>query len=167
MPIDGTPSVCAICGILRSKKMTHIRSAWITAQAVSTSFIDDSLEQQSRALLDLLAMTGQVANKEQVYLDVCERMRHSSPQLEADIIVSHAMTEGVSDFCAAVGIVPHKKIYMLIAWNRATPHNLKHLGALVELLEDTDVKACMLEAQSPEDVLLVLDEHLKHFGIRI
>ena len=140
-------------------------SNWIVPKAVEVSLEDGTKEAIIDALIALLEKTGKVSFPTIVKHDIMQREEKGSTLMSEGLHLPHAHTAGVTSFCAALGIVSHRDIYMLIAWNEHTPSCLKRIASLIETLQNPDVKSAILNAKDSAEVLETLKARLQKYNI--
>ena len=129
---------------------------WLTPASISTSLEDGRTEEIIEQLIELLKLTDKVTNPAAVEEAILRRERLASTAIDDDIDAPHALTTGVSEFCAAIGVVEHKKIYVLIAWNESNTPNLRLLAVLLESVKNK--KHRILAAETGEQIFKIVSD---------
>jgi len=127
---------------------------WITPASITTDLEDGNSEEIIGQLTELLRLTGKVTDPAAVEEAILKREQIASTSIADDIDAPHALTRGVSEFCAAIGVAAHRKIYILIAWNESNTRNLKLLAVLLESVKAE--KDRILAAESEEAIYRIL-----------
>ncbi len=147
--------------------MVQQAQQWILPASINVNMKDGSEEQVLDSLIELAEKTHAVTDRKQLWADVREREVTASTAIDEEIILPHAKSEGVSSFCAAIGIARHKKIYLLTAWKETTHQELKKIAALIEIFKEQENKRVALNAQDSMEVFELLQKKLKKYGIAI
>ena len=142
--------------------MAHTHD-WIHAASLTTDLEDGDIEDIIEQLIELLKLSGKVTDENRVAQDIMHREQLASTAIEDDIDVPHALTTGVSDFCFSAGVVHHKKIYMLIAWNESNTKNLRQLASLLEAVKNA--KEAILAAHSGDEICHKIESALIALGV--
>lgn len=129
---------------------------WLTPASISTSLEDGRTEEIIEQLIELLKLTDKVTNPAAVEEAILRRERLASTAIDDDIDAPHALTTGVSEFCAAIGVVEHKKIYVLIAWNESNTPNLRLLAVLLESVKNE--KRRILATETSEQIFKIVSD---------
>ncbi|MBR4464918.1 MAG: PTS sugar transporter subunit IIA [Treponema sp.] len=131
---------------------------WITPASITTDLEDGNNEEIIGQLTELLRLTGKVTDPAAVEEAILKREQIASTSIDDDIDAPHALTTGVSEFCTAIGVVSHRKIYILIAWNESNTRNLKLLAVLLELIKNEKQK--ILAAETGNQIHRILTDAL-------
>lgn len=137
--------------------MEQTKNNWIIKESVAVNIKDGTDQEIRDQLIELLANNPHLLNKDVVRNDVIKREQIHSPRIKDTIVVPHATTTGVDSFCASMCIVDHKKLYVLVVWDAATPRNIKYMAAIMELLLDPKVQSKLCASQDNDELF----EHIK------
>ncbi|MBQ6781153.1 MAG: PTS sugar transporter subunit IIA [Treponema sp.] len=142
--------------------MTH-KDNWIDAVSMTVDLEDGDMEEIIGQLIELAKLNGKVSDADILEKDIMRRERMASTAIDDNIDVPHSLTAGVSDFCVSLGVVGHKKIFMLIAWNESNTKNLKQMAALLEAVKNAEEK--ILAATSGQEIFRVIEAALTELGV--
>ncbi len=127
-------------------------------------------------MIDLLARAGKVNDREKILKAVLERERVMSTGVGDGVAIPHGKAEGVKDLAASFGITkqdvdfeslddkPVRLVFMLVGPPDITGPHLKALSRISRLMHKPDLRARLLEAKTPQEVLKIIgDEEAKFF----
>lgn len=137
---------------------------WISPDSITAELEDGDKEEIIGQLMELLRLSGTVTDPAAVEEAILRREKLASTSIDDDIDAPHALTTGVSEFCASAGVVDHKKIYLLIAWNESNSRNLKLLAMLLEAVKAE--KDRILAAETGEQIHRILTAALSATDVR-
>lgn len=83
-------------------------------------------------LLEMLVSTQKVKDIEILSQDIKKNHEVYSPKIDDSLYMYHSVSEGVSDFCSALIVMPDKKVYGMFSWNLYTKENLSNISELYE-----------------------------------
>jgi fructose-specific phosphotransferase system IIA component len=142
----------------------------ITPQCISIDLKGETKEEIVTELVEILSAQNKLLNKEASLKDVLDREKIMSTGMQHGIALPHAKTDGVSDLAVAVGIKKggvdfesadgeKSRIFILLLSPKKTsgPH-IQFLAAIGTVLKDDDVRKELIEAQSKERVVMLLQK---------
>jgi PTS system nitrogen regulatory IIA component len=129
-----------------------------------------------KELVDVLVKSGKVKDKKKMIQTLMEREELGSTGIGQGIAIPHGKSDTVSDLAAAFGIStdgvsfdsldgePVNIFFLLVAPEGAAGAHLKALARISSLLKDKYFRKSLLSAQSPEEVIKIIqeEEKLKH-----
>ena len=136
------------------------KNNWITEDSVSVTICDAGREAVLDQLLALLERTGRVKDRALLKRDILTREALGSVDVAEDVSIPHSRSDGVSDFCAALGVSEKRHIFMLTAWPSISYGELKALASFIELFQDDKKKRELLEAESAKELFEKIKERL-------
>jgi mannitol/fructose-specific phosphotransferase system IIA component (Ntr-type) len=142
----------------------------ITPECVSLDLKGETKEEIVAELVEILSIQKRLLNKETVLKDVLAREKTMSTGMQHGIALPHAKTDGVNDLAVAVGIKKDgadfessdgekSRLFILVVSPRKTsgPH-IQFLAAIGTVLKGDDVREALIEAQSKEKVVSLLQK---------
>ena len=138
---------------------------WLVKESIDTSINSLQPEQIYERLLSLLEKNSNVTDIAQIKSDMLEREKIHSPMIKDHIYVPHATTQGVNSFTLAIGIVNHTDIYVLVVWNKPTPHNIKFMAAVMEYLLSEKNQQTLLNSENPDKLYASIRQALHKYKI--
>lgn len=116
-------------------------------------------------LLGLLAATGRVSNRADALRCLLEREAKMSTGIQHGVAIPHGKTDAVTSLIAAVGLskegidfasldgAPSRIFIMTLSpLTRMGPH-IQFLSAISQVLDQAEIRARLLMAQGPEEVI--------------
>jgi PTS system nitrogen regulatory IIA component len=129
-----------------------------------------------KELVEVLVKSGKVKDKKKMIQTLMEREDLGSTGIGQGIAIPHGKSDTVSDLAAAFGVSadgvsfdsldgePVNIFFLLVAPEGAAGAHLKALARISSLLKDKYFRKSLLSAQSPEEVIKIIqeEEKLKH-----
>jgi len=129
-----------------------------------------------KELVEVLVKSGKVKDKKKMIQTLMEREELGSTGIGQGIAIPHGKSDTVSDLAAAFGVSadgvsfdsldgePVNIFFLLVAPEGAAGAHLKALARISSLLKDKYFRKSLLSAQSPEEVIKIIqkEEKLKH-----
>ncbi len=121
-------------------------------------------------LVDLIASTGKVEDREELVSAVIERERQGSTGLTDGIAIPHARSNTVSELVGAVAISkdgidfessdekPCHLIFLIVAPTKESAKYLKALKDVTIIAKDKEKFSRLVSATTPEEVVSILSE---------
>lgn len=119
-------------------------------------------------LLELIAATGAVSDRDAALRALREREAKMSTGIQHGVAIPHAKTDTVQTLVASVGLAPQgvdfdsmdgepSRIFImtLSPLTRMGPH-IQFLSAVSQALEKPEIRASLLRARTPEEVIAIL-----------
>lgn len=140
----------------------------LTVDSIVVDFEIDNKENLLKFMLDLVATSGKIIDKEQTLKEIFAREQVLSTGIGKGIALPHAKSKYVSDSCAAFVILKNpieydsldgekvKIIVMLIGLENNVAAHLKYLSKISRLLNNDTFRNQLLECSSSEQVLELL-----------
>jgi len=135
-------------------------SNFILPESINTSLTESAEDLLLNELIQLLAFSNNVTDSTILRRDIGEYENKHHAQLTDHITFPHSRSSGVSGLCAAVGIVKHRDIYVMIAWPEDTAQNLKRISMLVRFFQNIKTKERLNSADNDRDVYNWIQLHL-------
>jgi Kef-type K+ transport system membrane component KefB/mannitol/fructose-specific phosphotransferase system IIA component (Ntr-type) len=119
-------------------------------------------------LVDILAATGKLQDREQVLADVFEREESMSTGMEFGIALPHGKTDGVADTAIAVGIKksgvnfdsmdgePSRLFVLIVSPKKISGLHVQFLAAVGSILGDETLREAVINAATPEEAVELL-----------
>jgi PTS system nitrogen regulatory IIA component len=129
-----------------------------------------------KELVEVLVKSGKVKDKKKMIQTLMEREELGSTGIGQGIAIPHGKSDTVSDLAAAFGVSadgvsfdsldgePVNIFFLLVAPEGAAGAHLKALARISSLLKDKYFRKSLLSAQSPDEVIKIIqeEEKLKH-----
>jgi PTS system nitrogen regulatory IIA component len=149
---------------------------FLSADAIKLSLESKNKKDAIRELVELLVKSGKVKDKKKMVQTLLEREELGSTGIGQGIAIPHGKSDTVSDLAAAFALSPEgiafdsldgepvNIFFLLVAPEGAAGAHLKALARISSLLKDKYFRKSLLAAQSPEDVIKIVqeEEKLKH-----
>ncbi|MDR0290613.1 MAG: cation:proton antiporter [Treponema sp.] len=119
-------------------------------------------------LVDILASTGRLRNRDQVLADVLEREESMSTGMEFGIALPHGKTDGVDDTAIAVGIKKpginfdsmdgelSRLFVLIISPKKSSGLHVQFLAAIGAILGDDALREAVINAATPQEAVDLL-----------
>jgi fructose-specific phosphotransferase system IIA component len=142
---------------------------------VETGLAASSKEDLIEKMIDLLAHSKNVVDKEKVREAILERERIMSTGVGNGFAIPHGKSDGVSDLCAAFATTaepvdyqsldeqPVRLVFILVTRGTMVGPHIKVLSRMSRLMNKEDVRKRLLHASSPADVLSIFHEEEAKF----
>ena len=140
----------------------------LTVETISLDLRGNDKEEVLAEMVDLLAASGHIRDKEAVLKAVTDRERRMSTGMQNGIAIPHGKTDSVDCLVAALGIKregidfgaldgqPSTIFVMTVSPDSRTGPHIQFLAEVSRPLNDASVRAKILSAASREEVLKLL-----------
>ena len=140
----------------------------LTAETISLDLKGDSKDAILAEMVDLLVASGHIRDREAVLKAVLEREKRMSTGMQNGIAIPHGKTDSVDCLVAALGIKrggvdfgaldgqPSNIFVMTVSPDSRTGPHIQFLAEISRPLNDASVRAKLLAATSPDEVLHLL-----------
>jgi len=149
---------------------------FLSVDSIKLSMESKNKKDAIKELVDVLVKSGKVKDKKKMIQTLMEREELGSTGIGQGIAIPHGKSDTVSDLAAAFGIStdgvsfdsldgePVNIFFLLVAPEGAAGAHLKALARISSLLKDKYFRKSLLSAQSPEEVIKIIqeEEKLKH-----
>jgi fructose-specific phosphotransferase system IIA component len=132
---------------------------------ILTNMEGDSKSDVINTLIDLVAVSPKVLDKERVKEAIFEREKIMSTGVGNGFAIPHGKTDSVSDIVAAFGVTkkpidyealdeqPVRLIFLLIGKGNMVGPHIKLLSRISRLMNKEEFRKKLLEAPSPKEVM--------------
>jgi len=123
-------------------------------------------------LVDILAQSGKLLNREKVLADVLERERTMSTGMNHGIALPHGKTDGVADTAVAIGIKKEgadfdsidgqlSRLFILIASPKKSNGGMymQFIAAVGSILRDDNVREAVINCATPQEAVDLMRKH--------
>ncbi|MGD9613040.1 MAG: PTS sugar transporter subunit IIA [Kiritimatiellia bacterium] len=140
----------------------------LTVETISLDLQGDSKEAILAEMVDLLVASGHIRDRDAVLKAVLEREKRMSTGMQNGIAIPHGKTDSVDCLVAALGIKrggvdfgaldgqPSNIFVMTVSPDSRTGPHIQFLAEISRPLNDATVRAKLLAATSPDEVLHLL-----------
>ena len=140
----------------------------LTVETISLDLRGNDKEEILAEMVDLLAASGHIRDKEAVLKAVTDREKRMSTGMQNGIAIPHGKTDSVDCLVAALGIKregidfgaldgqPSTIFVMTVSPDSRTGPHIQFLAEVSRPLNDASVRAKILSAASREEVLRLL-----------
>jgi PTS system nitrogen regulatory IIA component len=140
----------------------------LTVETISLDLQGDSKEAILAEMVDLLVASGHIRDRDAVLKAVLEREKRMSTGMQNGIAIPHGKTDSVDCLVAALGIKragvdfgaldgqPSNIFVMTVSPDSRTGPHIQFLAEISRPLNDASVRAKLLAATSPDEVLHLL-----------
>ncbi len=149
---------------------------FLSVDCIKLSMESKNKKDAVKELVDVLFKSGKVKDKKKMIQTLMEREELGSTGIGQGIAIPHGKSDTVSDLAAAFGVSvdgvtfdsldgePVNIFFLLVAPEGAAGAHLKALARISSLLKDKYFRKSLLAAQSPEEVIKIIqeEEKLKH-----
>ena len=149
---------------------------FLSVDSIKLSMESKNKKDAIKELVDVLVKSDKVKDKKKMIQTLMEREELGSTGIGQGIAIPHGKSDTVSDLAAAFGISadgvsfdsldgePVNIFFLLVAPEGAAGAHLKALARISSLLKDKYFRKSLLSAQSPEEVIKIIqeEEKLKH-----
>lgn len=154
-------------------RVTNSISRFLNPKCISCELKGGTKDEILHEMVELLAASGKVKNKEKVLEEIEGREKVMSTGLEKGIAFPHARSEFVSDVCVAIGIkkdgvdfasldgVPTKIFVMIVSPKSDSSPLMRVMSAFTGALMHIDIKSKMLISKTSDEVIEILKEAKK------
>jgi len=139
-------------------------------KVVATNLPGTTKEDVINGLVDLVARSPKVLDKEKVRTAIFEREKIMSTGVGNGFAIPHGKTDAVSDIVAAFGVTalpipyqslddkPVRLVFLLVGRDNLVGPHIKLLSRISRLMNKEDFRTKLLEASSPQDVISVFKQ---------
>jgi len=149
---------------------------FLSVDSVKLSIESKNKKDAIKELVEVLFKSGKIKDKKKMIQTLMEREELGSTGIGQGIAIPHGKSDTVSDLAAAFGVSadgvsfdsldgePVNIFFLLVAPEGAAGAHLKALARISSLLKDKYFRKSLLSAQSPEEVIKIIqeEEKLKH-----
>jgi PTS system nitrogen regulatory IIA component len=149
---------------------------FLSVDSIKLSIESKNKKDAIKELVEVLVKSGKVKDKKKMIQTLMEREELGSTGIGQGIAIPHGKSDTVSDLAAAFGVSadgvsfdsldgePVNIFFLLVAPEGAAGAHLKALARISSLLKDKYFRKSLLSAQSPEEVIKIIqeEEKLKH-----
>lgn len=147
---------------------------FLCREAITADLTSQTKKEVLNELVELLAKAKKVKNVSEVVKTLTEREQLGSTGIGQGVAIPHGKTDSVSEIVAAFGISkkgiefdaldgePVYLVFLLLAPLDAAGTHLKALAKISRLLKDRFFRQALREAQSPEEVIKIIEEEDKY-----
>ncbi len=140
-------------------------------RAITTNLQFLAKESVIEELVDLLARTGKIKQRDLALKDVLEREQKASTGLEKGIAVPHAKTSAVDELCMAIGISKDGVefqaadgeysyiFFLLLAPPGSSGPHVAALAEIARLVQPPLIRDKLKNASSPEEVIDIITQY--------
>ena len=140
----------------------------LTVETISLDLRGNDKEEILAEMVDLLAASGHIRDKEAVLKAVTDREKRMSTGMQNGIAIPHGKTDSVDCLIAALGIKregidfgaldgqPSTIFVMTVSPDSRTGPHIQFLAEVSRPLNDASIRAKILSASSREEVLRLL-----------
>ena len=137
---------------------------------VATNLPGTTKEDVINGLVDLVARSPKVLDKEKVRTAIFDREKIMSTGVGNGFAIPHGKTDAVSDIVAAFGVTalpipyqslddkPVRLVFLLVGRENLVGPHIKLLSRISRLMNKEDFRTKLLEASSPQDVISVFKQ---------
>lgn len=154
-------------------RVTNSLTRFLNEKCISCELKGKTKDEILEEMLTLLIQSGNVENREMVMAALKDREAAVSTGLEKGIAFPHTKTNGVTETCVAIGIKkdgvdfdsmdgkPSKIFIMLVSPVDGTNPLMRAMAAFSGALMHEEVRASLLEAKNPAEVVEILKDSKK------
>jgi fructose-specific phosphotransferase system IIA component len=149
---------------------------FLSVDSIKLSLESKNKKDAIKELVEVLFKSGKVKDRKKMIQTLMEREELGSTGIGQGIAIPHGKSDTVSDLAAAFGVSadgvsfdsldgePVNIFFLLVAPEGAAGAHLKALARISSLLKDKYFRKSLLSAQSPEEVIKIIqeEEKLKH-----
>ncbi len=140
----------------------------LTIDLVTTELAGRNKHEVIEALMDLVARSGKVLDRDGALRDVLEHEASMSTGMENGIAIPHAKTDAVEDLVACVGVSkrkidfecldrkPSQIFVMTLSPRDGNGPHVQFLAEISKLLREGSIRKRILKARSDEELLRIL-----------
>jgi len=137
---------------------------------VATNLPGTTKEDVINGLVDLVARSPKVLDKEKVRTAIFDREKIMSTGVGNGFAIPHGKTDAVSDIVAAFGVTalpipyqslddkPVRLVFLLVGRDNLVGPHIKLLSRISRLMNKEDFRTKLLEASNPQDVISVFKQ---------
>lgn len=136
----------------------------ITSKCISTNLKGTTKDEIITEMVDLVAKSGAVTDRDQVLRDVFAREHTMSTGMQHGIAIPHGKTDGVTHMCTAIGIkkdgvdfesldkLPAQIFIMVVSPKKTSGPHLQFLASITNILKNPGTIEKMLEATKSSEI---------------
>lgn len=140
----------------------------ITSKCISTDLKGTTKDEIIEEMVDLVAKSGAITNREEVLRDVFAREKTMSTGMQHGIAIPHGKTDGVSEMCTAIGIkkdgidfesldkMPAKIFIMVVSPRKSSGPHIQFLASITNILKNPGTIEKMLDAEKPSEIKTIV-----------
>jgi fructose-specific phosphotransferase system IIA component len=137
----------------------------LNEQMVVTGLKGSSKEEIISAMIDLVAATPKVLNKDRVREAIFEREKIMSTGVGNGFAIPHGKTDAVSDIVAAFAVTkdpidyqsldekPVRLVFLLVGKDNMVGPHIKLLSRISRLMNKEDFRKRLLEVKTPKEII--------------
>jgi len=137
----------------------------LTEDMVMAGLLGDSKDEIIDALIDRVATSPKVKDKEKVRLAIFEREKIMSTGVGNGFAIPHGKTDAVSDIVASFGVTakpidyqsldekPVRLVFLLVGKDNLVGPHIKLLSRISRLMNKEGFRKHLLELQTPKEIL--------------
>jgi fructose-specific phosphotransferase system IIA component len=137
----------------------------LNEQMVVTGLKGSSKEEIISAMIDLVAATPKVLNKDRVREAIFEREKIMSTGVGNGFAIPHGKTDAVSDIVAAFAVTkdpidyqsldekPVRLVFLLVGKDNMVGPHIKLLSRISRLMNKEDFRKRLLETKTPKEII--------------
>ncbi|HUL44273.1 MAG TPA: PTS sugar transporter subunit IIA [Bacteroidota bacterium] len=137
---------------------------------VATNLPGETKDDVINGLVDLVARSPKVLDKEKVRTAIFDREKIMSTGVGNGFAIPHGKTDAVSDIVAAFGVTalpipyqslddkPVRLVFLLVGRDNLVGPHIKLLSRISRLMNKEDFRTKLLEAANPQDVISVFKQ---------
>ena len=145
---------------------------YLTLDTVAVDLQGATKQEIIESLLDILMRTGKVKDRSSALTAILDREKKMSTGMENGIAIPHGKTDAVDELVAAVGITknpvdfdaldkqPSRIFIMTLSSSQRTGPHIQFLKEISELLRSAQLRARLLAAREPREILQTLAENI-------
>ena len=148
----------------------------LTEELVKSGLEGNSKNAIIEAMIDLVATSPKVKDREKVRTAIFEREKIMSTGVGNGFAIPHGKTEAVTDIVAAFAVTaapidyesldekPVRLVFLLVGKDNLVGPHIKLLSRISRLMNKEEFRKKLLEAGSPSDILQIFkDEEASYF----
>ncbi len=137
----------------------------LTEDLVLTGLTGDSKDDILESMIDLVAKSPKVTDREKVRTAIFDREKIMSTGVGNGFAIPHGKTDAVSDIVAAFAVTaqpidyqslddqPVRLMFLLVGRDNMVGPHIKLLSRISRLMNKEDFRRQLLEAETPKDIL--------------
>ena len=151
-------------------RVTDSMTRYLKKECITVDLKGNTKDEILEELLSLLCLSGNIEDRDAVLNALKEREASMSTGLEKGIAIPHVKTNGVKETCVAIGLKkegvnydsldgqPSKIFIMLASPIEKSGPQMRAMAAFSGLLMRDEVRAALMNAESAETVIEILEE---------
>lgn len=137
----------------------------LTESAIVTGLPGEAKDDIINAMIDLLALSPKVKDREKVRTAIFEREKIMSTGVGNGFAIPHGKTDAVSDIAAAFAVTakpidyqsldekPVRLVFLLVGKDNLVGPHIKLLSRISRLMNKEEFRKRLLELQTPKEIL--------------